>query len=120
MLTCSLVAEGIILSQAKGRIDVKIDGALFTSYHYEGVPKPALYPIRWIDGTTGLTRRYPMEPGASGESSDHKHHRSLFWGHRHVRGGKANDTHDFWGETVNSGKQVAVKVGFDKNGVIRL
>ncbi|MDE2679933.1 MAG: PmoA family protein [Verrucomicrobiota bacterium] len=118
MLTCSLVAEGIILSQAKGRIDVKIDGALFTSYHYEGVPKPALYPVRWIDGTTGLTRRYPMEPALPNESGDHKHHRSLFWGHRHVRGGKANDTHDFWGETARSGKQVAVKVHFDENGVI--
>ncbi|MBT6449189.1 MAG: PmoA family protein, partial [Verrucomicrobiales bacterium] len=117
MLTCSLVAEGIILSQAKGRIDVKIDGQLFTSYHYEGVPKPALYPLRWLDGT-GLTRRYPMEPAAAGESNDHKHHRSLFWGHRYVRGGKANGIHDFWGETTNSGKQVATNVRFDKNGVI--
>ena len=118
MLTGSLFAEGITLSQAKGRIDVKIDGALFTSYHYQGVPKPALYPVRWIDGTTGLTRRYPMEPAAAGESGDHKHHRSLFWGHRHVRGGKENGTHDFWGETERSGKQVAVKVRFDKSGAI--
>ncbi|HIG81746.1 MAG TPA: hypothetical protein EYQ62_08920 [Verrucomicrobiales bacterium] len=118
ILTGTLFADGIILSQAKGRIDVKIDGVLFTSYHYEGVPKPALYPLRWIDGLTGLTRRYPMEPAATGESNDHKHHRSLFWGHRYVRGGKANGTHDFWGETPRSGKQVAVKVRFDKSGVI--
>jgi len=118
MLTCSLSAEGITLSHAKGRVDVTIGKALFTSYHYEGVPKPALYPVRWIDGTTGLTRRHPMEPAAAGESNDHTHHRSLFWGHRHVRGGKANDVHDFWGETPRSGKQVAVKVRFEKDGVI--
>jgi hypothetical protein len=117
LLTTQLFAEGITLSQAKGRIDVTIDGKLFTSYQYKGVPKPALYPLRWLDGT-GLTRRYPMEPAAAGESNDHKHHRSLFWGHRFVRGGKANGSHDFWGETTNSGKQVMTNVRFDKHGII--
>ena len=42
-LACiSLFADGITLNHGKGRIDVKIDGKLFTSYHYDGVPKPAL------------------------------------------------------------------------------
>ena len=113
----SLFPADIILSQGKGEIDVKIDGKLFTRYTYEGVPKPALYPIRWIDGT-GMTRRYPMEDALPGESNDHVHHRSLFWGHRHVKGGKDGGVHDFWGENSNSGKQVAVKVSLDKNGVI--
>ena len=113
----SLFPADIILSQGKGEIDVKIDGKLFTRYTYEGVPKPALYPIRWIDGT-GMTRRYPMEDALPGESNDHGHHRSLFWGHRHVKGGKDGGVHDFWGENSNSGKQVAVKVSLDKNGVI--
>ena len=113
----SLFPADITLSQGKGKIDVKIDGKLFTRYTYEGVPKPALYPIRWIDGT-GMTRRYPMEAALPGESNDHGHHRSLFWGHRHVKGGKDGGVHDFWGENSNSGKQVAVKVSVDKNGVI--
>jgi len=109
LFSISLFADGITLSQDKGRIDVKIDGQLFTSYHYEGVPKPALYPVRWIDGT-GMTRRFPMEKALPGESNDHVHHRSVFWGHRHVKGGKDGSIHDFWGENSNSGKQVATEV----------
>ena len=40
----SLLADGITLTTADGRIDVKIGDELFTSYHFHGVPKPALYP----------------------------------------------------------------------------
>ena len=75
----SLLADGITLTPADGRIDVKIGGDLFTSYHFRGVPKPALYPVRWIDGT-GMTRRFPMEKALPDESDDHVHHRSVFWG----------------------------------------
>tara|TARA_B100001123_G_scaffold229024_1_gene257684 strand:+ start:847 stop:1821 length:975 start_codon:yes stop_codon:yes gene_type:complete len=116
-LSIFLSADEIILSQAKGRIDVKISGKLFTSYHYDGVPKPTLYPVRWIDGT-GMTRRFPMEKALPGESNDHMHHRSVFWGHRHVKGGKDGGVHDFWGENSNSGKQVAIEVKCIKNGSI--
>ena len=117
LFSISLFADGITLSQDKGRIDVKIDGQLFTSYHYEGVPKPALYPVRWIDGT-GMTRRFPMEKALPGESNDHVHHRSVFWGHRHVKGGKYGSIHDFWGENSNSGKQVATEVKSGKDNSI--
>jgi hypothetical protein len=113
-VSISLFADGVTLSRGKGRIDVKIDGQLFTSYHYEGVPKPALYPVRWIDGT-GMTRRFPMEKALPGESNDHAHHRSVFWGHRHVKGGKNGSIHDFWGENSNSGKQVATEVKRSKD-----
>ena len=117
LFSISLFADGITLSHGKGRIDVKIDGQLFTSYHYEGVPKPALYPVRWIDGT-GMTRRFPMEKALPGESNDHVHHRSVFWGHRHVKGGKDGSIHDFWGENSNSGKQVATEVKSGKDNSI--
>ena len=103
----------------QGRVDVQIDGKLFTSYHYEGVPKPALYPVRWIDGT-GMTRRFPMEKALPGESNDHAHHRSVFWGHRHVKGGENDGIHDFWGENSNSGKQVSTEVKCGENGAIHL
>ena len=117
VLSAPLFADGIALSRGSGKIDVKINGKLFTSYHFEKVPKPALYPIRWIDGT-GMTRRYPMEKALPGESDDHVHHRSVFWGHRHVKSVKDGGVHDFWGENSNSGKQVAIAVSVDKNGVI--
>ena len=116
-LSIFISADEIILSQAKGRIDVKISGKLFTSYHYEGFPKPALYPVRWIDGT-GMTRRFPMEKALPGESNDHVHHRSVFWGHRHVKGGKDGGVHDFWGENSKSGKQIATEVKCGKDGSI--
>ena len=116
-LSIFISADEIILSQAKGRIDVKISGKLFTSYHYEGLPKPALYPVRWIDGT-GMTRRFPMEKALPGESNDHVHHRSVFWGHRHVKGGNDGGVHDFWGENSKSGKQIATEVKCGKDGSI--
>ena len=39
----------------------------------------------------------------------------MFWGHRHVKGGKDNGVHDFWGENSNSGKQVAIEVKCGEN-----
>ena len=115
-LSIFLSADEIILSQAKGRIDVKINGKLFTSYHHQGVPKPTLYPVRWIDGT-GMTRRFPMEKALPNESDDHIHHRSVFWGHRHVKSSDGK-VHDFWGENSNSGKQIATEVKCGKDGSI--
>ena len=109
-------AHDITLSPAKGRVDVKIGDQLFTSYHYEGAPKPALYPVRWIDGT-GMTRRFPMEKALPGESNDHVHHRSVFWGHRHVKSADGK-VHDFWGENSNSGKQATTSVKVQKDGSI--
>jgi len=112
----SLLADGITLAPADGRIDVKIGGDLFTSYHFRGVPKPALYPVRWIDGT-GMTRRFPMEKALPDESDDHVHHRSVFWGHRHVKSADGT-VHDFWGENTNSGKQVTYGIEVTKDNRI--
>ena len=109
---------GVSITQDEGKLIIKVDGKLFTKYHYTNVPKPVLYPVHWTDGTP-MTRRYPMEKALPGESDDHVHHRSLWWGHRHVKGGKSGNVTDFWGEGSNSGKQVQVKVEFTKNGVIK-
>ncbi len=112
----NLLAEGITLTSAKGRIDVKIGDALFTSFHHRDVPKPTLYPVRWIDGT-GMTRRFPMEKALPNESDDHVHHRSVFWGHRHVKSADGT-VHDFWGENSNSGKQVTTGIEAGQDGRI--
>ena len=42
LLGISLLADDITLTPTDSRIDVKIGGELFTSYHFQGVPKPAL------------------------------------------------------------------------------
>ena len=44
LLAFPLLADGITLTPADGRIDVKIGDELFTSYHFHGVPKPASIP----------------------------------------------------------------------------
>ena len=85
LLSPSLLADGVTFTKHQAKIDVKINGQFFTSYHFENVPKPVLYPLMWTDGKTPMTRRYPMEKALPGESNDHQHHRSLWWGHRHVK-----------------------------------
>ena len=108
LLGISLLADDITLTPTDSRIDVNIGGELFTSYHFQGVPKPALYPVRWIDGK-GMTRRFPMEKALPNESDDHVHHRSVFWGHRHVKSADGT-VHDFWGENTKSGKQITTHI----------
>jgi len=108
----------VTIIQGDGKLIVNINGKLFTQYHYNKVPKPVLYPVHWIDGTP-MTRRYPMEKALPGESNDHVHHRSLWWGHRHVKSVKSGSVTDFWGEGSSSGKQVQTKVEFTKTGTIK-
>jgi len=114
----AIAGGDVSITQGKGKLIVKIDGKLFTEYHYTGIPKPVLYPVLWTDSKTLMTRRYPMEKALSGESNDHVHHRSLWWGHRHVKAIKTGTVSDFWGENANSGKQVQTHIKFTGNGAI--
>jgi len=44
------------------KIDVMVDGKLFTSYRYpENMEKPFLYPVFAPDGSV-ITRGFPLEP----------------------------------------------------------
>ncbi len=109
--------QGVQITRLKDRLRVEIDGRLFTEYRFANVPRPFFYPVNWLDGETGMTRNYPMVEGVKGEETDHKHHRGVWFAHRHVSG------HDFWGETPKSGKIVhdkflEIKSGRDV-GVIR-
>ncbi|HUV05030.1 MAG TPA: PmoA family protein [Armatimonadota bacterium] len=59
-------------------VEFRIGGQLFTSYHYGGdIVRPFLYPILGPGGK-GITRNYPMIKDVPGETSDHKHHRSVW------------------------------------------
>lgn len=54
------------------RIDVMIDGKLFTSYCWpDNVFKPILYPVFTSAGTE-ITRGFPIKP-KTGERADHPH-----------------------------------------------
>jgi len=72
------------------RIDVLMDGKLFTSYSWpENVYKPILYPVKTSAGTE-ITRGFPIKPRA-GERDDHIHQVGIWLNYGMVNG------HDFWG-----------------------
>lgn len=71
------------------KVDVLIDGKLFTSYIYPNtIKKPVLYPIITPNGTK-ITRKFPLEPSV-GERVDHPHHVGLWFNYGDVNG------LDFW------------------------
>ncbi len=91
----------VLLSMADHRIDVRVDGKLFTAYHFKpDQPKPYLYPVILGDNLR-LTRSYPLEMVESeGEKvRDHVHHVS-WW----VAYGEVNDA-NLWMAEGDYGQQ---------------
>ena len=73
----------------KHRVDVIVDGKLFTSYQYpENMEKPFLYPVISPDGQV-ITRGFPVDP-RKGERVDHPHHIGIWFNHGNING------LDFW------------------------
>lgn len=90
LLTCLLLALPVLADvkiDRKGeQIDVTIDGAPFTTFYFgKDLMKPYLHPLRTADGTI-MTRRWPMETDAAGQSKDHPHHQGLWIGVNDVNG----------------------------------
>lgn len=74
---------------AEQRVEVSIDGQLFTAYRYpDDIAKPILYPILTDQGVP-LTRGFPIAPRA-GERVDHPHQVGHWLNY-----GKVNGL-DFW------------------------
>ncbi len=74
---------------ANQKIDVQLNGTLFTSYHYQAsLPKPVLFPLVTASGKT-LTRGFPIDP-QPGERVDHPHHMGNWFNYGDVNG------LDFW------------------------
>lgn len=79
----------VVSNEAENRVDVLVDGGLFTAYLYPStIQKPVLYPIRSSAGQT-ITRGFPLEP-TPGERVDHPHHVGLWFNYGDVNG------LDFW------------------------
>lgn len=73
----------------KQKVDVFVNGTLFTSYQYpKNIEKPFLYPVLAPNGAV-ITRGYPIEP-RKGERVDHPHHIGIWFNHGNVNG------LDFW------------------------
>ena len=77
-------------------IAVKVAGKPFTSYIYQGVPKPVLFPIVGPYGLE-MTRNYPLRPALANEEQDHPHHQSLWFAHGDING------IDFWSVAPKAG-----------------
>ena len=96
----ALHAQTITLNPNDAGLRVEIDGQLFTEYVTKDTPRPFMYPLIGAAGVN-VSRDFPMKKDVPGEERflDHKHHRSLWFGHSKVNGV------DFWGEYLAFGKQ---------------
>jgi len=76
-------------NDAEKKVDVMVDGKLFTSYIYpDNVKKPVLWPVISPAGNM-LTRSFPMI-NKEGDRSDHPHHVGVWLNYGDVNG------LDFW------------------------
>ena len=83
----------LVRKDAEKKVEVLIDGQLFTAYYYpETIAKPVLYPIRSLGGAD-LTRGYPLDP-RPGERVDHPHHIGHWFNYGDVNG------LDFWNNSA--------------------
>ena len=79
----------LIRNEVEKKVDVLIDGKLFTAYRYpDNIMKPVLYPLVTPEGTS-ITRKYPLEKSV-GERVDHPHHVGVWLNYGDVNG------LDFW------------------------
>jgi hypothetical protein len=76
-------------NDAENKVDVMVDGELFTSYIYpDNIKKPVLWPVISPGGNM-LTRSYPMI-NKEGDRTDHPHHVGVWLNYGDVNG------LDFW------------------------
>ena len=100
----------LVENKTEKKVDINVDGKLFTSYLYtdkiSNLKKPVLFPIYAANGVA-ITRGFPLEPRPN-ERTDHPHHIGSWLNY-----GDVNDL-DYWGysdETPIENK--------DRMGVIR-
>ena len=88
------------LSESEKRVDVEIDGKLFTSYRWdERIKRPVLYPLMTVGGAF-VTRGFPFET-RDGETVDHPHQVGVSFSYGDVNG------IDFWNtSTFRSAKEL--------------
>ena len=94
----------LVTKPSEKKIDVLIDGKLFTSYIYPNtIKKPVLWPVISAGGNH-ITRQFPLKNKA-GERSDHPHHVGIWMNYGDVNG------LDFWNNSDAIAKEDAPKYG---------
>jgi len=111
----------LVKDDAGQKVDVMVDGKLFTSYRYpSNLEKPFLFPVIAPNGSV-VTRGFPLEP-RKGERVDHPHHIGIWFNHGNVNG------LDFWNNSsaIPAGKKdayghiVVKKIVKAKKGLIEV
>jgi hypothetical protein len=90
----------LVRDDNQSKVDVMINGELFTSYIYpKSIKKPVLFPLKTSEGTL-VTRGFPIS-SRIGERVDHPHHVGLWFNYGDVNG------LDFWNnsDAITSGKE---------------
>lgn len=96
------------LREGEQRVEVIVGGELFTAYRYgpEFKNKPVFYPVRTPAGQT-VNRELPYLR-ESGETTDHPHHESVYFGYGDVGG------LDFWSSA--HGERIVHRAILDRKG----
>ena len=68
-----------LIQKQEKKVVVRVDGQLFTEYHFAGFQKPLFYPLK-INDNVGMTRNFPIKK-VKGEQPDHPHHKSVWFSH---------------------------------------
>lgn len=82
-------AQDVSCVRESGRVTVAVGGKPFTSYMFGDLKRPCLWPVFAACGTR-VTRNWPLDDAAAGETKDHPHHTGIWFGHGSVNG------LDFW------------------------
>lgn len=106
LILCGIVLKGqsqtvIDANRSGSKIDVYIDGRLFTSYVVSNEEKyPYFFPVNGPSGASVTSMR----------NSNYPHHSSLFFGCDHVNGG------NFWQEGLERGQIISLRADILKTG----
>jgi hypothetical protein len=102
--------QRVDLTRDGNTVNVLIGGRPFTTFYFgPEAPKPYLHPLRSAQGTV-VTRGFPMRKDIPGESTDHPHHRAMYYAHGDING------IDFWAEGEVTKSQQTAKGVFYPNG----
>ena len=101
----------LINNESEHKVDVIVDGKLFTSFLYtdklDVLKKPVLYPLISSNGVA-VTRGYPLDPRPK-ERTDHPHHIGAWFNYGNVNG------LDFWNNSDAIPAEQASEMGTIRN-----
>ena len=95
--SCTFAQKKVSITSkpSENKVEIKIDGKLFTNYFYPGkdvLKKAVLYPVLSPNGTL-VTRGWPLDPRKN-ERVDHPHHVGVWLNYEDANG------HDFWNNSI--------------------